>query len=328
MDVTRQLDPEVAAALAALPLASVDLGAIELDTLPQIRQAIAGMPRPPLPPTTTTFTDRTVPGPAGNPDVVVRVYEPAATGAGSGGGRDRPCLFWIHGGGYILGSALMDDARLNRWAEEMGAVIVSVEYRLAPEHPYPAPLDDCYAALTWTYKNAAELGVDAGRIVVAGASAGGGLAAALVLLARDRSEIPIAFQLLIYPMLDDRFATPSSRLDGAPIWSPAANALGWRAYLGHEPGRADVPVHAAPGRAEDLAGLPPGFVCVGTLDVLRDEDIDYARRLLAAGVPTELHVYPGAPHGFEAFAPEADVSRRCQRDIDAALRRALAGDRT
>jgi acetyl esterase/lipase len=158
--------------------------------------------------------------------------------------------------------------------------------------------------------------------VIAGASAGGGLAAGLALLARDRGEVAVAYQLLIYPMIDDRNLTPSSRL-APPVWSRDANILGWRAYLGPYSGTDDVPVYAAPARATDLAGLPPAFIAVGTLDVFRDEDIEYASRLLAAEVPTELHVYPGAPHGFEAMVPRAAVARQCQRDIDNALRGAL-----
>jgi acetyl esterase/lipase len=247
----------------------------------------------------------------------VRVYEP------DGASGPRPCVYWIHGGGFMFGSGLDRDVRLERWAAELDAVVVSVEYRLAPEHPYPAPLNDCYAGLEWTARHHDELGVDPERIVVAGASAGGGLAAGLALLARDRGEIELAYQLLIYPMIDDRNETASSRIDGAPVWSRAANLLGWRAYLGRDVGSGDVPTYAAPARETDLSGLPKTFIGVGTLDVFRDEDIDYALRLLAAGVPTELHVYPGAPHGFEMITPTAGVAVRCQRDIDDALLRAV-----
>jgi acetyl esterase/lipase len=175
----------------------------------------------------------------------------------------------------------------------------------------------------WTAQHAAELGIDPARIAIAGASAGGGLAAGLALLARDRGEVNACLQLLIYPMIDDRCTSASSQMGEAAIWSRGANLLGWRAYLGHEPGAVDVSPYAAAARATDLAGLPPAFIGVGTLDVFRDEDIEYAARLLAAGVPTELHVYPGAPHGFESFAPGAAVSQRFSRDIDDALRRAL-----
>jgi acetyl esterase/lipase len=230
---------------------------------------------------------------------------------------------FIHGGGYLFGSALVEDARLNRWVEQSGCVAVSVEYRLSPETAYPGPLEDCYAALTWMASNAAELGIDATRIAIVGQSAGGGLAAGLALLARDRGEVSPAYQLLIYPMIDDRNATASTHIKGAKVWSREANLLGWTAYLGHEPGGDDVPIYAAAARATELAGLPPTFVAVGSADVFRDEDIDYATRLLAAGVPTELHVYSGACHGFEGIVPNAAVSKRCQRDIDDAVLRAL-----
>jgi acetyl esterase/lipase len=319
VDVELMLDPEIASALAASPIGAMDFGTWTLETIPGLRASMAAMPLPELPSTTTVHHDVVVEDPTGRSAATVRVYTPpvvASTG--------RPCLLWIHGGGYMFGTGLTVDARLNRWVEELDCVAVSVEYRLAPEFPYPAPLDDCYAALQWTVEHADELGVDTGRIVVVGASAGGGLAAALSLVARDRGEHPIAYQLLIYPMIDDRNVSPSSRLVGAPIWSRGANLLGWEAYLGHEPGRDGVHEYAAPARAVDLAGLPPTFIGVGTLDVFRDEDIEYASRLLAAGVPTELHVYPGAVHGFEAIVPSAAVSQRCQRDITDALARALS----
>jgi acetyl esterase/lipase len=318
VDVDTHIDREVAAALAVSPIRSFDMATMELTALPELRASMAEVARqaaPPLPPGVTQ-REEVVAGKGGAPDTRVCVY--SGTGAATGRGG----ILWIHGGGYMVGSGLMTDARLARWADELDAVVVSVEYRLAPEHPYPSGLDDCYAALAWMYGHAAELGVDPARIGVVGPSAGGGLAAALALLARDRGELPLAFQLLIYPMIDDRNVTPSSRLDTL-VWTREANQVGWRAYLGDAAG-GDVPPYAAPARATDLAGLPPAFVSVGTLDVFRDEDIDYALRLLAAGVPTELHVYPGATHGFETLCPDAAVSRRCQRDIDDALARALA----
>jgi acetyl esterase/lipase len=311
------LDPELADLLLQLPMWSIDFGKTPLDKVPELRAAQAAVPRPPVPPTTTVYDDRAIPGAAGDPDVTVRVFQPPTKGTG------RPAVCWIHGGGYLFGSALVEDARINRWVEDYGCVVVSVEYRLAPETPYPGPLDDCYAALKWMVASAGELGIDAGHIVIAGVSAGGGLAAGLSLLARDRGEITPAYQLLIYPMIDDRNQTRSSHIEGAKVWSRAANTLGWSAYLGREPGGDDVPIYAAPARATDLSGLPPAFVCVGSVDVFRDENIDYASRLLAAGVPTELHVYTGACHGFDGIVPTAAVSKRCQRDIDDAMRRAL-----
>jgi acetyl esterase/lipase len=312
MDGRADLDPEVAEAFELAPIASIDIGSYTFADLPAVRDAMANMPRPELPPTTTVSQERDADG------VVVRVYHPAEARS------PAPAVLWVHGGGYIFGTGLTVDARLNGWADAFGCVIVSVEYRLAPEFPYPAPLEDCYTALTWMTGHATELGIDPGHIVVVGQSAGGGLAAGLALLARDRGEVTLSYQLLIYPMIDDRMTTPSSGLN-AVVWSPAANVLGWRAYLGEGRfGSDDVPIYAAPSRATDLSGLPPAFLCVGTLDVFRDEDIAYARDLLAAGVPTELHVYPGAPHGFEMITPDAAVARRCRRDIDDALGRALS----
>jgi len=317
MAAPTKIDPEVAAALAQTPIGSMDFGTLTYADLPAMREQMSALPRPPAPPTKTRYEDHVVPGPDGDPDITLRMYRaPGTTGP-------APALYWIHGGGYIFGSALDPDVRLSRWAEQLGCVVVSVEYRLAPEHPYPAPLEDCYAGLRWTYGQAATLGIDPQHIAIGGASAGGGLAAGLALLARDRGEVPIAFQLLIYPMIDDRNATGSSHLD-ALVWSRGANDLGWRAYLGCLAG-GDIPPYAAAARATDLAGLPPAQITVGTCDVFRDEDIEYAARLLAAGVPTELHVYPGAPHGFEMLAPDAGVSQRCRRDIDEALARALRG---
>jgi acetyl esterase/lipase len=316
MDAKTHLDPEVAAALQGALSTMMDFGSLEFSGLPALREAMATMARPPLPPTTTVYEDHTVPGRDGHPDVTVRVYRSPGTPT------PAPVVYWIHGGGYMFGTALTEDARLNRWAEELGCVVVSVEYRLAPEDPYPAPLEDCYTGLLWTAAHAGELGIDPGRVVIAGASAGGGLAAGLALLARDRGEVAVAYQLLIYPMIDDRNVTGSSHIETV-VWTRSANHLGWRAYLGTAGGEGGPPAYAAPSRATDLSGLPPAYIGVGTLDVFRDEDVDYAMRLLAADVETELHVYAGAPHGFEMMAPQSVVARRCQQDIDAALRRAL-----
>jgi acetyl esterase/lipase len=315
MDGRADLDPEVAEAFAASPMAGMDFGTLQFSDLPALREGMAATHSPPLPPTTTTSEIRSVPGRDGAPDVPVRVYRSA------GGSSPVPAVLWIHGGGYMFGSGLTEDARLNSWAERFGCAVVSVEYRLAPEHPYPAPLDDCYAALRWMVLESG-LGVDPERVAIVGQSAGAGLAAGLALLARDRGEVAISYQLLIYPMIDDRNTTPSTHLD-AVVWSRGANALGWRAYLGTAYGEGEVPIYAAPARATDLSGLPRTFIGVGTLDVFRDEDISYALALLAAEVETELHVYPGCPHGFESIAPTAAVSRRCVRDIDDALGRAL-----
>lgn len=308
------LDPEIAGHLASLPPGTFDFDEWTLETIGARRAARAALPVPAPPPTTTVFRDERV-----DATVQARIYSPPDAGPA------RPCVYWIHGGGYISGSALTVDPRLSRWVEELGCVAVAVEYRLAPEHPYPAPLEDCYTGLSWTVTHAERLGVDPARVVLAGSSAGAGLAAALGLLARDRGGPPVAHQVLIYPMLDDRQATRSSQMDSTAVWGRPANALGWRAYLGPEASRAaaNLPGYAAPARAADLTGLPPAFVAIGGADLFRDESIAYAAGLMAAGVRAELHVYPGAPHGFEVIVPSAGVSRRFDDELTGALRAAL-----
>ena len=248
--------------------------------------------------------------------VVVRVHRPVGLEGAV------PCVYSIHGGGYIRGTYEMDDAKFDRWCQEYGIVGVSVEYRLAPETPYPGPLDDCYAGLRWTYDNAAELGIDPDKIGITGVSAGGGLCAALALLARDRGEVPVQFQLLDCPMIDDRQITPSSQLDDLLIWNKASNAFGWQSYLGDLYGSDDVPYTAAAARADDLSGLPDAYICVGGADGFRDENIIYAMRLYGAGVPTELHVYPGAPHGVGLF-PQTQIAQRYATHREHWLRRQL-----
>ncbi len=262
-------------------------------------------------------TERHVPGPDGAPDVRVLVYLPKHAP------RPLPALLWIHGGGFVIGGADQDDVQVKRIVDQIGCAAVSVDYRLAPETPHPGPVEDCYAALKWLHANAAELGVDANRIAIGGASAGGGLSATLSLLTRDRAEVPLVFQLLIYPMLDDRTVTADPHpYTGEFIWTRDANHFGWSALLGQEPGSDGVSPYAAAARAESVAGLPPTYICVGALDLFLEEDMEYARRLMREGVPTELHVYPGAYHGFN-LAAEAQVSQAYVRDFVAALRRAL-----
>lgn len=262
--------------------------------------------------------DHTIPTAAGQPDVSVRVYRPKdATGK-------LPGLLWIHGGGYVIGNVAQDDVLVKQMLTEVGLVVVSVEYRLSPETPYPGPLMDCYAALKWLHTQADKLDVDASRIAIAGASAGGGLAAGLCLLARDRGEIPVAFQLLIYPMINDQNVQSAEEAGSDHhVWTRASNLFGWQAYLGELYGKQEVPYHAAASRAEHLAGLPPTFIAVGELDLFLDEDIEYAQRLLKAGVPTELHVYPGAYHGFDVVGAMSNVAQRFRADRDGALVRAL-----
>ena len=265
-----------------------------------------------------TQEDRFAPGPKGDPDVRVRIYRPTEQA------DPLPGLFWIHGGGYIIGSINGDDYGNKLRAKNVGCVIVSVDYRLAPENPYPAPVEDCYAGLKWFFDHAGELGVDSSRIAIGGASAGGGLAAGLALLARDRAETDVLFQLLIYPMIDDCNIEPAGETrPDTLIWSRAKNLFGWTSYLGRQPGGEDVPYYAAASRATDLSGLPPALIALGDLDLFLDEDIVYAQRLIQAGIPTELHVYPGAYHGFNGFAPGATVSRRCNATCNDALKTAL-----
>jgi len=276
--------------------------------------APAGVPDPRV-----RVEDRTVPGPAGAPAVRVRLYAPATQAPG------RPGLVWLHGGGYVLGSALVQDAMAIDLCVGADCIVASVDYRLAPEHPFPAGLEDAYAALRWL----AEVGpheMDTTRIGVGGMSAGGGLAAALALLARDRGGPALAFQMPLCPMLDDTNTTASSREFTDPrVWNRDANGAAWALYLtGVAPVGGGVPAYAAPARATDLRGLPPAYIGVGALDPFRDEDIEYARRLSQAGVETELHVFPGCYHGFEGVL-EADVALEARREYAGALRRGLHG---
>lgn len=225
-----------------------------------------------------------------------------------------PCLYWMHGGGYFTGSVLDEDLRVARLSTEAGLVVVSVDYRLAPEHPFPAPFDDCMAGLRWVFEHASELNIDPTRVGVGGGSSGGGLAAAVALGARDGGFPDLAFQLLLYPMLDDREITPSSQRD-LPYWPPAANAFGWKAYLGTDVGSDDASIYAAPARANDLTSLPPAYVCVGTRDIFVDETIEYAQRLIGAGVAVDLNVINGAPHAFHLLEPGSESSEASIGDI-------------
>lgn len=219
-----------------------------------------------------------------------------------------PGLLWIHGGGYAMGSAEMEANGFRTLIGGSGAVVVTPDYRLSTEAPYPAALDDCYAALRWLRDNASRLGVASDRIAVGGASAGGGLTAATTLLARDRGEVAVAFQMPIYPMIDDRGDTESTRDNDAPIWDAITNRSAWRMYLGDLYGTDDVPVYAAPARATDYAGLPPTMTYVGDIEAFRDETVRYVENLRAAGVPVEFREFPGAYHGFDAIVPKAAVS--------------------
>ena len=308
------VDPELRPVLATFPVF-----ALSKEGLPALREGMKQMQAAlPVPEGALQPEERFVPGPAGAPDVRVLIYRP----------RDKagplPAIFHIHGGGYVMGTPEMMAAEHRELAPALGCAIVSVDYRLAPDVQHPAPVEDCYAALKWTYQNAAALGIDAERIGVSGESAGGGLAAALALLARDRGEVPLAFQHLIYPMIDDRTCTTADPHPhaGEHIWTAESNLFGWTSLLGKAPGGPDVDPYAAAARATDLKGLPPTYIAVGALDLFLDEDMEYALRLTRAGVPVELHVYPGAYHGFQA-APEARVTLTARRDSWDALARFL-----
>jgi acetyl esterase/lipase len=230
-----------------------------------------------------------------------------------------PAVLWIHGGGYVSGLAAMDDRAARKAAENIGALVASVEYRLAPEHPYPAALDDCFAALQWL---TAREDIDSRRIVVVGVSAGGGLAAALTLRWLDAGLVDLAGQVLVYPMLDDR-TVQRSTATGSRGWPPEDNAFGWRSYLGCAPGAQGVSAYAAPARRDDLSGLPPAWIGVGTADLFHDEDVEYANRLRAAGVPTQLEVVTGAFHGFDKAAACTSIARRFTASRLAAMRQFL-----
>ena len=303
---TVDLHPEIEPLRELLPIP--DLSA---ETLEPMRNFEA--PRPELS-GTVERTDHVVDESTG---VFVRVHRPMGVDG------MLPCVYSIHGGGYVIGSVDMDDAKLDHWCNEFGIVGVSVEYRLAPEHPYPAPLDDCVAGLEWTVAHAADLGIDVDRIGITGVSAGGGLCAALALRLRDEAGPTVQFQLVDCPMIDDTMTTPSSQLDDLLIWSTASNDFGWRSYLGDLHGSDEVPATAAPARAVDLSGLPEAYISVGGADGFRDEDIEYARRLNQAGVPCELHVYPGVPHGIGIFVG-TEPAARYAADQDDWLRRQLA----
>ena len=262
--------------------------------------------------------DVVVPGAEGAPGVPLRLYRPRSVE-----GR-APALLWVHGGGMVSGTSLIDERSNIAFARTLGITVASVDYRLAPAARAPAQLEDCYAALRWLVEDADGQGVDVDRVAVGGASAGGGLAAGLALLAHDRGELALAFQLLVYPMIDDRTVVRSTEhVEGVRLWTRRSNRYGWTSYLGREPGSPDVSPYAAPARRADLTGLPPAWVGVGTLDLFHDEDVRYAERLREAGVPCELEIVPGAFHGFDAVLPGRAVSRAFWRSQAAALHRAF-----
>ena len=312
MSTRHLIDPELLQGLDYMPMFE-----FSADSLPGIRAAmdaaVASQPPDDRFPVDVDIVE--IGGGDGQP-MQLRVYQPRDAA------RPAPAVMHMHGGGFVMGTALMGDALYRRIAAEVGAVVVSVDYRLAPETRYPGQIEDCYAALRWLHDAAATLDVDPARIAVRGDSAGAGLAACLALMARDRGGPAICYQQLLGPMLDDRTGSTDAihPVVGEYVWGRAANSFSWEALLGAPPGGQDTPPYAAAARAADLSGLPPSYVSSAGLDLFLEEDLSYAMRLVRAGVPTEVHVYPGAYHGFE-FNTEAQVVKACVRDSITALQR-------
>ncbi len=267
-------------------------------------------------------SDLSVPGPAGQPDIALLICRPNII-------TPVPALYFVHGGGLVFNnrrtgglSAALD------WAEQTDSAVVSVEYRLPPEHPHPAPVEDCYAGLRWTYEHGGTVGLDAERMVLAGMSAGAGLAASMALLNRDLDQIPLIGQMLIAPMLDDRCDSHSMRqMAGPGVWDQITSRTGWGALLGDACGGREVSPFASPARADNLAGLPPTFIDVGSADAFRDEAVAYASGIWRDGGRAELHVWPGGFHGFDFFVPGAAISRAARRERIQWLQRILSIER-
>jgi len=308
------VDPELRPAAKQILSMMGQMASIDAEHLPQLRANTPAAPQLPDVP----VKEVRVPASGSLPEVTVYVVNQRA-------GEKRPAILHTHGGGYILGSAKSEARHLQETARQLDCVIVSVEYRLAPEARYTASVEDNYAGLLWLYRNADTLGVDRAKIALLGESAGGGHAALLAIAARDRGEVPLVLQALIYPMLDDR--TGSTRqlppYIGVVGWDAPANRFGWESFLGAAPGSSAVPAAGVPARLENLAGLAPAFIGVGGVDLFVSEDIEYARRLTEAGVPTELLVTPGAFHGFDQVASDTEPARKFTAAKFAALRRAF-----
>jgi acetyl esterase/lipase len=300
------LDPEIAAALAPMagftPPPVGDIAGRRAAWEPIIGAAGTAQP---IPPDVTTSEHHAT----ADDGAQIRMRWYAKDGATPGS-----AVLFFHGGGYIFGHIDLFDGPVSRYVSASGVPMLSVEYRRAPEHPFPTPLEDAYAALRWLHEHAAELGVDPERIGVMGDSAGGGMAAALAILTRERGGPEIAQQILIMPMLDDRTTGPDPHIEPYLLWSYDDNRTAWPALLGDAAGGPDVPATAAPARVEDAAGLPPAYIEVGQLDAFRDEDLAYATTLSRAGVPVEFHLHPGAPHEFDSIAFDSDVARRAIAD--------------
>jgi acetyl esterase/lipase len=316
------LDAELQVAYDAYMAEEPDLAPMSLGMLPGIRAeveagvaALGDLSRGGA----FTVSQPSAPGLDGAPEVPLLVCTPVGAPA------SRPVLYYLHGGGFFCNDHRTGLDQLLDTAERFGATLVSVGYRLAPEHPYPAQIDDAYAGLLWAASHADELGVDPERIVVVGISAGGGLSAALALTVRDKGGPRLLGQLLMCPMLDDRNDSASAvQMDSVDFWNLSYNGFGWSALLGDARGGADVPQYAAPARATDLAGLPPAFLDVGSAECLRDEIVAYAGRIWEAGGRAELHVWPGGTHAFDRDVPEARISRAAVAARDGWLERLLA----
>ncbi|MGJ7913120.1 alpha/beta hydrolase [Neobacillus sp. LXY-1] len=310
MDFYSRVNPELREGIDTTPVIQLP------DDLEMARQM-------PIPPTLNSkfvqITERLVSGGDGQ-EMMVKIYEPVQ--------RDQsnlPAVIWIHGGGYVLGHPNGEDSLCENFVEAANCIVISPDYRLAPEHPFPAAIEDCYATLLWVTNSAEELNIDLTRIAIGGGSAGGGLTAALALMARDKGGPAICFQMPLYPMIDDRNITFSSNEieDNKAVWYTSNNLAAWRMYLG-EHANGNISPYAAPIRAEDLSGLPPTYTCVGQLDPFRDETINYVTRLAQAGVAVEFHLYPGCFHAFEHIVPNAEISQRAQNEYINALKRAFS----
>ncbi len=314
----RAVNPELRPAVEAMMKQFGSMPDVSAATLSAMRKMMGGMSAPPAP--SPVVIKRVVPGVAGRPDVPVWIIN------GRPGGT-RPIIVHTHGGGFVMGDAASGIGALQPIATALDCVIITVDYRIAPETRWAGSTEDNYAALKWVHDRAADLGADPARIAVMGESAGGGHAALLAIIARDRGEVPLVFQSLTYPMLDDR--TGSTVTPPAPVgrmgWTAPSNRYGWQAFLGQLPGTDRVPAAAVPARVIDVKGLPPAWIGVGSIDLFVDEDVTYARRLFDAGIPTELTVVPGAFHGFDIMAPQTTVVKRFAESRLAALRQAFGG---
>jgi acetyl esterase/lipase len=308
VNIEKLLDPELWP-LLDLPLFST----LTRDNLKETRDAAQDMQAAvEAPPTTASASLRKIP--AGDKHVDLHIYKPQNVAPGN------PALLWMHGGGYVMGEA--NDLMAPLFAEQVTCTVISVDYRLAPEHPFPAGPEDCYTALLWVHENAAELGIDPNRIAIGGQSAGAGMAAGVALMNRDRKGPELAFQFMLYPMLDNLHDTPSGGLEHHLVWNRQISFNAWEMYLNGTPGQ-DASPFASASRANDLSSLPPAFVTVGAQDLFRDECIDYAQRMIRANVPVQLEVYPGMTHAGEVMIPGALVSQRMQKNYLQALRDGL-----